>query len=617
MSFLEKTEYASQKPGFRKWAFVLKAVAVLTLIALVFFAVPDPHVPLQPRILDDPVGDKIGHPSLDPLAEYLKKGEKAMVALDVEICSKMGARILEKNGNAADAAVTVALCLGLINSHSSGIGGGAFIVSWKDDETISIDARETAPLKAHKFMYEHFPLLAQFGGLAVAVPGELAGLFELHKSHGSGNFSWAELIEPVVELNRNGWAAEEIWISSLHRIHKDLLQRVPLLKDKWDFIFKNDGKIVDTGDWITRPTYANTLELIAKNGSSAIFYDPHGPIAPRLSLRASECGGVVTPDDFAAYKPEIEKALRYKFDAEGDNFELATTGGVSSGLALIAGLNFYSVLEKLAPDIGLSAHRLLEAMKWTASVRSNLGDHNATFFQGLVLRFSSQEWVQNLLKQGKYSDNTTFLWDHYEPKFQLTEPKGTSHFLVVDANGGAVSMTTTVNLIFGSLVYDNETGVILNDEMDDFSMPGTSNAFNLTPSIYNFIGPGKRPLSLTTPTIIKKNGEFFMLIGAAGGSRIVTAVLQAIVRSIYEKLPLLQTILYPRLHHQLIPEFVMVEDVEMFDQSDPGVVKQLELRNHTLYESGALTAMNAIKRVGDAWEGVSDHWRKRGIAAGC
>lgn len=620
----EKSLYTeSKKPKFSKSA-IFAAQTTLVCFVLLWTLwrsstdIPHAYLSQLHPLKDDPVGDKIGHPSLDPLEEFLKSGSKAMVASDVEICSKMGRQILQNGGNAADAAVTVALCIGLINSHSSGIGGGGFIVSWQGDEALSIDARETAPKSAHKHMYEHLPLLAQFGGLAVAVPGELAGLYELHTSHGSGNMSWAQLIEPVVELNRKGWEAPEIWISSLHRIHRDLLRRVPLLRDKWDFIFRENGEVVEVGDWITRPAYADTLELIAQNGSSAVFYDPEGPIAPKLAQRASECGGIITADDFAAYTVKSSRALRYTFKEGDDQYELATTGGVLSGLALIAGLNFYSELAKAEPSSldHLNSHRLIEAMKWTASARSNLGDHNATFFLCLVDKFLSQKWVQKLLKLGKYSDNTTFLWDHYEPKFQLTEPKGTAHFSVVDANGGAVAMTTTVNLIFGSLVYEKETGVILNDEMDDFSLPDTPNAFNLTPSVFNFIEPGKRPLSLTTPTIIRKNGELFMTIGAAGGSRIVTAVLQAIVRTVFEKLPLLQTILYPRVHHQLIPEYVMVEDPEMYEKAAPGVVNFLTERNHTLLETGALTAMNAIKRVGDVWEGVSDHWRKRGVAAG-
>ncbi|KAF3993495.1 hypothetical protein FT663_01830 [Candidozyma haemuli var. vulneris] len=623
MPSLEKQggEYPTRSFISRRGIVIIHAFALLFISGWVLLSYPTRQAETfqsYPHLLDDPVGDEIGHPSLEPSAEFRKTGSSAMVASDVEICSQMGRDILQRNGNAADAAITVALCIGSVNSHSSGIGGGGFIVSWQGDETISIDAREAAPAKAHKNMYEHFPLLAQFGGLAVAVPGEVAGLYELYKAHSSGNFTWAQLIEPVVELNRKGWAAEEIWISSLHRIHRELLQRVPLLKDKWDFIFKESGEIVDVGDWITRPALGDTLDIIAKNGSSDVFYDPHGPIAPKLASRAAKCGGVVTVEDFAAYRPETSKALKYKFDVDDDSYELATSGGVSSGLALIGGLNFYSELEKTAggSEDPLSAHRLIEAMKWTASVRSNLGDHNATFFQDLVKCFSSREWVQKLLKNGKYSDDTTFLWQHYEPKFELTEPRGTSHFSVVDAQGGAVSMTTTVNLIFGSSVYDNDTGIILNDEMDDFSMPNTRNAFNLTPSVYNFIEPSKRPLSSTTPTIIKKNGELFMLIGAAGGSRIVTAVLQAIVRTVYEKLPLLQTISYPRLHHQLIPEFVMVEDVEMYNTAVPGIENSLNQKNHTLFQSGALTAMNAIKKTGDIWEGVSDHWRKRGVAAG-
>lgn len=576
---------------------------------------------------EDPVGDKVGQPTLHPLEDFRRYGSKAMVSSDVPLCSTMGKQILQQGGNAADAAVTVALCIGSVNLHSSGIGGGGFIVTTNGNETLSIDARELAPALAHKHMYDGNPLLAQFGGLAVAIPGELAGLHELYVRHGSGNLSWHQLFEPVIELNRKGWVAGEIWARAVQKLDELLLSRVPPLRESWDFIYKQ-GKhqVIEEGDLVKRPNYAETLETIAKNGSAQIFYDPEGPIAPKLAKLAQKLGGIITAEDFAKYKAKVTKALQFNFAVDEDDYELSTTGGVSSGLALIAGLNFYSTLRDESPadkdDHVLKIHRLIEAMKWTALARSHLGDVNETYWDSIVGQYSSPKWAQTLLDNGMYSDETTFPWKHYGPLYELTEPHGTSHFSIVDDHGGAVGMTTTVNLLFGSLVYNRETGVVLNDEMDDFSMPDYSNAFNLTPSALNFIAPYKRPLSLTTPSIIKKNGQLHFLIGAAGGSRIVTAVLQAIVRVIYEEKLLLETIAYPRLHHQLIPLFAMVENVAMFNSEfrDTLACIKCDLEksmNHTFFESGALTAMNGIKRSADGgWEGVSDYWRKRGVADG-
>ncbi|KAM9930147.1 hypothetical protein OXX59_000706 [Metschnikowia pulcherrima] len=571
----------------------------------------------------DPVGDKIGQPDLHPSKEHLAIGRNGMVACDVPLCSEMGTDILKKGGNAADAAVTVALCIGSINSHSSGIGGGSYIVSSHADDTISIDAREMAPAKAHKDMYEKMPLFSQFGGPAVAVPGELAGLHKLYTLHGSGKLSWAELFQPVIELNENGWEAPQIWVRALNKIHEALLSRVKALRDSWDFVFRNEGsELVDVGDHITRPQLAKTLRLVAENGSAAVFYDPEGPIAPSLVKTSKRLGGIIETSDFTEYSVKVTEALSFNFAHGNEQYELLTTQGASSGLALVAGLNFYSTLDEqlssseVSPD--LKTHRLVEAMKWASAARSHLGDVNETYYGQIVDKFSDPEWVSNLLTEGLYSDNKTFPWQHYGPLYEISGTHGTSHFSVVDNEGGAVGMTTTVNLLFGSSVYDNQTGIFLNNEMDDFSQPHRKNAFELSPSTLNFVGPLKRPLSSMAPTIIKKNGEIIITLGCAGGSRISTAILQAIVRMIFWENTLLDTIAWPRIHHQLLPEYIMVESLDLLDEEyQPlGVSSALERRNHTLYESGALTAMNAIKRTNGVWEGVSDYWRKRGEAKG-
>lgn len=572
---------------------------------------------------EDPVGNPIGKPTLDPSKSFLALGSKAMVACDVPLCSTMGKNILLRGGNAADAAITVALCIGSVNLHSSGIGGGGYIVSSKGNSTISIDAREMAPGKAHKNMYRDSPTSAMFGGLAVAVPGELAGLYKLFTEHGSGNLTWQDLFEPVIRLNRNGWTADLIWVHAAQKMHELVLSKAPSLEQMWDFIYNDNGSLVEAGDHIRRPNYADTLEMISKNGSHAIFYDPYGPFAPRLAQLASTTGGIIEPQDFANYEVKVSSALSYKFSARGLEYELFTTSGVSSGLALIAGLGFYTTLAENLPiaenDTVLQQHRLVEAMKWTSSARSHLGDVNETYWKEVVDKYTSKQWAESIIEENRYSDNTTFGWKHYQPLYEVAGKHGTSSFSVVDENDNSVSMTTTVNLLFGSMVYDNKTGIILNDEMDDFSIPHNSNAFNLTPSVLNFVQPHHRPLSLMSPTIIKKNGKTDFLIGAAGGSRIVTAILQAIVRNIFDDIPLLNVIAYSRIHHQLIPAFVMVENRTTYNEEFISVKNTencLAKKGHDFYESGALTAMNGIKRAGDLWHGVSDYWRKHGIADG-
>ncbi|CAK7908785.1 glutathione hydrolase proenzyme [[Candida] anglica] len=603
----------------------------------------DENISTLKLIRRDVLGEPLGIPTLDPNTTHLHTGIHAMVACDVPICSKYGRDILQAGGNAADAAVTVALCIGSVNSHSSGIGGGGFITSSFQGDAISIDAREMAPAAAHKEMYKGHEELSKFGGLAVGVPGELKGLYELFKRHGSGNVTWEDLFVPVVQLNRVGFTVDEVLANALHSTQELVPKLAPTgLLDSWDFIFKKNSttKFVTKGDFIRRPNLANTLEMIGKSGSSDIFYDPNGPIVESLVEEIARCGGTMDAQDFANYEVNVEQALNFTFNTSSDtSYTAFTANGASSGLALITGLNFFSTIQDLSSALTksndiLRVHRIVESMKWMASARSALGDFtvheaNATYRSDLIKKYSSAEWADRTV-QTKYSNNQTFDWEHYEPKYELTEPHGTSHFSIVDANGNAVAMTTTVNLLFGSLVYDNSTGIILNNEMDDFSVPNSPNAFHLTPSIYNFIEPGKRPLSSTAPTIVVRgDGTISLLpelvIGAAGGSRITTAIFQAIIRVFFDELPLLETISYPRLHHQLIPEYIMCEDFDVFEEQykeeTPNIIEYMTKNlNHTFYESGTLTVMNGIRRKeideGYVWEGVSDYWRKRGEAAG-
>ncbi|ODV80788.1 gamma-glutamyltransferase [Suhomyces tanzawaensis NRRL Y-17324] len=575
---------------------------------------------------EPPANTPLRGPSLKPQQRHLQVGDKAMVASDIPLCSQLGKDILLQGGNAADAAVTVALCIGSINSQSSGIGGGSYIISRHNQEAVSIDAREAAPERAHKTMFAKDPMLALVGALSIATPGELKGLDELYHRHGSGNLTWKQLFEPVIELNRKGFPCTKLFSKVIELEQELVFSAIPSIRELWDFIFDDNGNLIKEGDTIRRPRYADTLELIANNGSSAIFYDPEGPIVQSLVNVTSKLGGIIAPSDFASYRVHVEKPVVLDLEVPGKSLQVITTSGVSSGAPLAAGLNFFSEVHGLSqPDPVLAVHQLIESFKWLGAIRTHFGDSRSDHERAQLLEeYSGKEWIHAVLSEGRYSPNRTFGWQNYGPQYELVDPKGTAHFSIVDEHDNAVSMTTTVNLSFGSVVHDRTTGVILNNEMDDFSQPGVKNKFGLAPSIHNFIAPFRRPLSLTSPTIIldRASNTTDMVIGAAGGSRIPTAVLQAIVRHYYQDHGLLQVMAFPRLHHQLVPEVTSVEDLEVFNRehqaNTPGTTmsEALEALGHQFYENGAHSAMNGIARVGGQFHGVSDFWRKGGEAAG-
>lgn len=537
-------------------------------------------------------------------------GKRGAIASDVPLCSKMGVSVLRKGGNAADAAVTVALCIGSINFHSSGLGGGAFItVRDVEGKGLVIDSRETAPAAASKHMFDGAWDRAKYGGLASGVPGELRGLETMFKLYGSGNVTWHDLVEPVAALNRKGFECSEPIVDILKiakRLPKHLIDLSMLNNPGWEWFLPNglDGEVAPV---IKRVRYAETLSLIARSGANA-FYDPYGFIAPFLAETAQLSGGIITAQDIARYKVRLRKPLNATFMGR----EVITPPAPSSGPALIMGLK---VIEKLLEndnrDLGsIETQRLIETMKWMAAARSQLGDP-AFVDNPKIEEITGDEWVKNVISN--ISDSHTLpSWRDYHPAYEMNEPHGTASFSVVDANGMAVAMTTTVNLLFGNMVCDPMTGIVLNSEMDDFSVPDRQNYFELAPSEYNFIKPRKRPLSSMVPTIVVgENGLPETIIGAAGGSRILTAVFQALVRKYGYNLDMLQCIAFPRLHHQLIPEIAFAE-YGIYDHT----LLSLQEKGHKTEVEIAKSAMNGIFRdESGTFHAVSDYWRKYGQAA--
>lgn len=526
-------------------------------------------------------------------------GRNAAVSSDVPECSQMGLKILKDGGTAADAAVTVALCIGAYNPQSSGLGGGGFMtITTPDGKSLVIDSREAAPAASHKNMFKD-PLLSKIGGLASGVPGELAGLSKMHDLF--GRVDWEDLIYPVADACDSGLGVNESLNSTYRQYFK---QYGGEYRSGWDWLEEGIERRI-----LLRPNLAKTLRLIAQNGSSDIFYDPEGPIAPRLARTVQQAGGIMTTEDIAKYEPILREPIRVNFLGRTMYVPPAPT----SGPALVLGLNVIQHLldDGYTDDFGaIETQRMIETMKWMAAARSELGDPSY-IDNPRIQEIVTSEWA-DLVVANISDDSTLESWRNYHPSYEMNEPHGTAHLSVVDADGMAVAMTTTVNLPFGSIVCDESTGIVLNSEMDDFSTPDLENFFELAPSIYNFAEPGKRPLSSCVPSIaVGKDHTADIIIGAAGGSRILTTVFQALVRHLGYDMSLLDSISLPRIHHQLLPEVAMLE------VGVPELVaEKLHERGHKTEYRPPSSVCNGISRDSRGLlHAVSDYFRKGGLGA--
>lgn len=566
-------------------------------------------------------------PSLDPDVRFLKVGDNGAISSDLEICSNLTIDEVFKKfpgSNAADAAVTQTLCIGMINFFNSGIGGGGYAVfsSKNEDNRLAIDFREQAPAGSHKNMYSECPECSKIGGLAVGVPGEIAGLHELYKTRGSGKVQWFDLIKPVADLGYKGWQIGAALGAALKYYESALLS----MEDDWQFVFNSTGNgVKKVNDWISRPALSDTLMTLARNGSAAPFYDGNHWIAKSMIKSVAKHGGIMSEQDLENYSASASKPLSLKIrsgfhHAPDNDLTVLTSSGSSSGAALISALKIMDRLESLEGGDYLpsKSFELVEAMKWLSSARSRLGDYDGDKLPPHIEEVLQKEWIDNAvgtIHQNSLKDKFKTLgnWTDYKPAYEINQPHGTAHFSIVDSFGNAVSLTTTVNLLFGSLVHDPKTGVIFNNEMDDFSQIQRSNSFGLAPSKYNYPAPGKRPLSSAVPTVVLNElGIPDLVVGASGGSTIPTSVLQAIVRTYWYRMPLLETVAYPRVHHQLLPNTLEVESLSMVGKSAIGTFQEM---GHNVQERTARSVINAIRYSDGVWHAVSDYWRKRGVSS--
>ncbi|KAF7545098.1 hypothetical protein G7Z17_g9443 [Cylindrodendrum hubeiense] len=524
-----------------------------------------------------------------PASEYgqsiMNPGQNRRGAVSSEAfeCTHIGKDLLAKGGNAIDAIVGTAFCVGVIAPYHAGIGGGGFmLVRGPNSVYEAIDFRETAPAGASEDMYKGRVEQSIHGGLSVAVPGEVRGLWYAHQKY--GKLPWALVLEGAISVAEDGFILNADFQRYINSVLKGKSTNFLSDDPSWAKDFAKNGQLKKEGSTITRKRYANTLREIAKKGAEE-FYS--GTIAKDLVETIQKHGGVFELADFKHYKVEVRDVL----NTTHRGYRLFTLGAPASGAVSFNILNTLEGFKKPKSNRPQDWHNYIEAMRFGYGARGKLGDpelnHNVSSFEARMLDKDNSRRIRESIDPDQTQNVTAY--DPY--RVYAAENHGTSHMVTADNEGYAVSLTTTVNLLFGSLIMCEKTGVVLNNEMNDFSIPDVRNEFGFEPSKENFIRPGKRPLSSITPIIIeRKDGSFFATVGAAGGSRIISATTQVVWRIMSESLSIAKAVAEPRLHNQLMPNTLVTE------LSFPSkIVDDLRTRGHNItYVGPGLSIVQGI-----------------------
>jgi len=536
-------------------------------------------------------------------AQGFKNG---VVAADHPLASAAGLKILRQGGNAVDAACAAAFALGVVNPAGSGIGGGGFMLIRIKGRPVPLvlDFRETAPAAAHAKMYLAAKVAkdaSRRGGLAVAVPGEVAGCAEALKRH--GKLSLRKVLAPAVSLARKGFPVGRHLAETVARMTDELRKSKAL-----SAMFLPGGQPLSAGRLSRRPLLARTLAAIARKGPR-IFYQ--GPVAREMVKAVKERGGGMTLADLAAYRPKWRQPVQGSYRGH-TIFSMPPPS--SGGVALIQALNILQryPLAKVGLNSSEHLHLLAEALKHAFADRArHLGDPD--FIKVPVARLTSAKYAAELA--GRIGPRVKPL-QSYGSKEAARAPsggnQGTSHLSVVDRWGNAVALTTTINTSFGSHVVAGRTGIILNNQMDDFAArPGEPNAFGLIQGKGNAVAPGKRPLSSMSPTLVMRQGRLVLAAGASGGPTIITGTLQAISNAIDFNLGAAASVCRGRIHHQWLPDSLVVEGDLPAD-----VMDNLKKRGHRVeVRQRPFTAVQVVQARDGLLYGASDP-RKHGAPAG-
>lgn len=531
-----------------------------------------------------------------------------MVVAQEAIAARIGLDILKAGGNAVDAAVATGFALAVTYPRAGNIGGGGFMVIWlaKPRKAVAIDYREMAPAAINRDSFlddggNADPQRSLASGLGVGVPGTVAGLALAHRKYGSGRFTLAQLLAPAIALARDGFVVTGD-LADTFASAKPLFARWP---SSARVMLKPDGSSYSEGDRLVQTDLAGTLEAIAKDGPQA-FYE--GAIGDKIAAAVREAGGVMTADDFKAYRVKERAPVTGRYRGYGIVSMPPPSSGGTHLIEMLNMLERYD-LKKSGPTSIETAHLMVEAMKRAYADRAvYLGDPD--FVKVPTRALISRSYARTIGKS--IGARATPSSDIRNGDPLRAEGDNTTHFSVVDRYGNAVANTYTLNLSYGNGLVAEGTGVLLNNELDDFAAkPGAPNAFGLVGATANAPAARKRPLSSMTPTIILKGGKPYLVTGSPGGSRIITTVLQIIINVLDHGMNVADAVSAPRIHHQWLPDEVFAEKTYPEE-----TLKGLVARGHTIATRVPNTSANSILITPDGFAGAADTRTRGAVAVG-
>jgi len=501
------------------------------------------------------------------------------------IATEVGKKVLASGGNAFDAAVAVGFTLAVVHPNAGNIGGGGFALlrDGKSGELTSLDFRETAPSSASEKMFldENDSIVENLsleGAKAVGVPGTVAGLHELWLQKGS--LSWEQLVSYAAVLADTGFIVDNYLAEQFQNNQQSLSQF-----SQTDQTFSNNGFSLKEGDRLIQKNLAKALNIISTYGAEGFYKNE---IADSLIQTMIDYGGIITHEDLENYKPVWREPISFRFDSL-DIYSMAppSSGGIviAQILKILEPFDFSKLHSNRAEYINL----FTEASKLAFADRSEyLGDPD--FYDVPMKAMLAENYIDE--RRSMIVSESASQFDQYKPGIIPTnESDQTTHFSVYDKEGNIVSLTYTLNTDFGSKLMVNGFGILLNNEMDDFSIkPGEQNTYGLVGGEANKIEPGKRMLSSMSPTIILKDNKPFLVLGAPGGSKIITVVAQAILNFTRFNLSAKETVIQPRFHHQWIPDILYLEE----NGFDNDVNQNLIRYGYTLKERDAYSDLQLL-----------------------
>jgi gamma-glutamyltranspeptidase/glutathione hydrolase len=534
--------------------------------------------------------------------------EHGMVVAQEKTAARIGADILKRGGNAIDAAVATGFAMAVTYPRAGNLGGGGFMVihSAGSHEDVAIDYRETAPAATTPGIFlgpDGKPDTAKSrdSALGIGIPGTPAGLALALEKYGSGKFTLADLLQPAIALARDGILVTDDGADTLPDWHRRLVRWPSAAK----IFSRPDGTSLREGDTLIQTDLAATLAAIAAQGPRG-FYE--GPIAEKLVQAIGDAGGIITQDDLKSYRPVIRAPVRGSYRG----YDIVSMPQPSSGgVVLLETLNILEgfPMREMKQGSPPSLHVMIEAMKRAYADRARyLGD--PAFVSAPVATLIAKDYAAK--QRASIDLDHATPWTDALSAVPPREGSNTTHFSVVDSLGNAVSNTYTLNFSYGVGLVAEGTGVLLNNELDDFTAaPGASNAYGLVGFEANLPGPGKRPLSSMSPTIVLKDGKPVLVTGSPGGSRIISTVLQVIVNVLDYNMDVAAAVAAPRLHHQWLPDEVRIERGFADD-----TLAALRAKGHRVVEPMGQTSANSIAVTPDGLLGAPDPRTRGAEAAG-